>query len=91
MSKYWFRRRTYGLGATPASWEGWAVTVGYVGLLMGIVYVLTRGHEPLAGIRLGTFIGAMILLTAAFAWITIVKTEGGLRWSWGRDPDDKNK
>jgi hypothetical protein len=91
MSKYWFRRRAYGIGATPASWEGWVATVVYLGLLIGVVYALAGGHKPLAGIRLGTFIGATLLLTAVFVGVTIVKTEGGLRWTWGRNDRDKEK
>jgi len=28
MARFWFRPRRYGYGATPVTWEGWALTVG---------------------------------------------------------------
>ena len=29
----WFKRKDFGGGATPATWEGWACTAGFVVLL----------------------------------------------------------
>jgi len=30
MAEYWFKPKRYGYGATPATWQGWAVTLGTV-------------------------------------------------------------
>jgi ABC-2 type transport system ATP-binding protein len=40
----WFRRRRTGLGWQPASWEGWAITLGAVGAVV-VVVVLLRGSS----------------------------------------------
>jgi hypothetical protein len=33
MARYWFRPRRYGYGATPVTWEGWALTVAVVSIV----------------------------------------------------------
>jgi hypothetical protein len=33
MTRYWFRPKRYGYGATPVTWEGWALTVGIVAVV----------------------------------------------------------
>jgi hypothetical protein len=35
MTRYWFKPKRYGYGATPATWEGWAFT----GLVVAIIAV----------------------------------------------------
>ena len=30
MAEYWFKPKRYGYGATPVTWQGWAVTLGTV-------------------------------------------------------------
>ena len=47
MTRYWFRPKRYGYGATPSTWEGWAFT----GLVVAIVAVAAsllfrNGHAP---------------------------------------------
>jgi hypothetical protein len=42
----WFKPRTFGYGWTPATWEGWAVTVVWIVLSGGGVIWLLR-HHPL--------------------------------------------
>ena len=34
MTHYWFKPRRYGYGATPVTWEGWALTVGVAGVVI---------------------------------------------------------
>jgi hypothetical protein len=33
----WFRPRTYGVGATPVSWQGWLVTLAFAVLVFATV------------------------------------------------------
>jgi hypothetical protein len=42
----WFKLRTFGYGWTPASWEGWAVTLVWMAVSGGGVIWLLR-HHPL--------------------------------------------
>jgi hypothetical protein len=40
----WFKPRTFGYGWSPASWEGWAVTMVWTVLSGGGVLWLLRHH-----------------------------------------------
>lgn len=71
---YWFAPHLFGIGATPVTWQGWAVTIGFCGLLMIVVRFV---HERIA------LIGVEVALVMLFTIIVIRKTEGGLRWRWG--------
>jgi hypothetical protein len=82
MTRYWFKPKRYGYGATPATWEGWAFT----GLIAAIVAVgasllLGNGHAP-SGTMWWAFLAIVIALTVVVAKF---KTDGAWRWRWGRD------
>jgi len=78
MSKYWFRQKTLGYGATPATWEGWLATAGFVGLVLGLSrFWLANGH--FSQLKLYLYLGLVGVMTVAFLWLTWIKTEGG----WG--------
>ncbi|MBY8828165.1 hypothetical protein [Hephaestia mangrovi] len=70
----WFVPKLFGIGATPATWQGWALTLGTIGL----VVLDMRFVEP----RLTRLIVAagLILALTAISWH---KTAGGWRWRWG--------
>lgn len=82
MQHYWFKPKRYGFGAAPSSWQGWALTVGYVLVLIGLGAWL--GSDATDAERHFTpfFIvaTAVTLIFVAIAWRT---TEGGWRWRWG--------
>jgi MFS superfamily sulfate permease-like transporter len=80
MNRYWFRRKEFGFGATPATWEGWLVMLVYVGLLIGLARYLTGRESPA---HIPVFLFVAIVLTAVVVWISWIKTEGGWRWKWG--------
>ena len=42
----WFKPRTFGYGWSPASWEGWALTLVWMAVSGGGVLWLL-GHHPL--------------------------------------------
>jgi hypothetical protein len=47
MTRYWFRPKRYGYGATPTTWEGWAFTGLIVAILaVGALLPLRNGHGP---------------------------------------------
>lgn len=71
---YWFAPKLFGLGATPVTWQGWAVTICYVAVVMAIAAWLDDGPDRIVAI-LGVTIPFLVL-----AWI---KTDGGWRWHWG--------
>lgn len=72
----WFAPKRYGFGAgMPISWQGWALTIGFVIIAIGLALLLR--HRPIA------LIAALIPLTCAFVVITARTTRGGWKWHWG--------
>ena len=76
MNKFWFKPHIYGIGATPKTWEGWALIAAYVMAVTGLA--LWIQDESLV-----TLILSMTTLTAALVFIAWRRTEGGWRWRWG--------
>lgn len=78
MNTYWFKPREYGYGATPVTWEGWAVTVVTV-----FIVVMASMLAPVLGQGLSGGFTALVvdvLAIAAFLLISRSKTDGEWRW-----------
>jgi len=74
----WFAPKRYGYGAgLPISWQGWALTIGFV--LLTILVALGFGNRPIQ------LVAAIIPLTVAFTVISARTTRGGWRWRWGEE------
>jgi hypothetical protein len=72
----WFAPKRYGYGSgAPIAWQGWAVTIGYVVLLVSVA--LPFRSNPLQ------LLAVVIPLTFAFCVICARTTRGGWRWRWG--------
>ncbi len=84
---YWFRPKRYGFGATPTTWQGWLLTLGFVALLIAIVQALEFGMAGPEAHLLG--IAAAIILALLFTWIAWKKTDGAWRWRWGSDREER--
>ncbi len=83
MTKYWFKPKAFGYGATPTTWEGWLFTLisalVAAGAIIAIVIAETNrwpGRRPLevacAFVFVATLIGTII--------ISRNKTDGDWRW-----------
>jgi len=81
MHRYWFRPKKYGYGATPVTWEGWAITLGTV-LAMLVVshYLRLASPSPWALAATIAFDAAAL---AALVVVSRRKTAGEWRWRWG--------
>ncbi len=86
--RYWFKRKIWGWGWVPATWQGWSVTLLYV-LLISIL-VLTREKSipgnPDSGSNFLTFALPSIALTIFLIVIAYKKGEK-TRWQWGLSKD----
>ncbi len=82
MKKFWFKPKTFGYGATPTTWEGWALAAGYMMFVLTATLFLI-GRQPTAP---GWIAWAVIVIpvTIAMMRFTRQKTEGEWRWRWGR-------
>lgn len=85
---YWFKRRRYGWGWTPCTWQGWALLAVMVLLVVVPGMLMPRGGS--AGATVG-FLAWTLLVVAAFVAIAAAKGPRP-RWRWGRsdhdDPDE---
>lgn len=86
-NRYWFKRKLFGWGWTPATWQGWLVLVLYVVILLTIARKIDAeshsGSDALIGILI-----PFILLTAILLAITYATGERP-KWQWGF-PKDKD-
>ncbi|WP_242184952.1 hypothetical protein [Sphingomonas sp. CARO-RG-8B-R24-01] len=71
---YWFVPKAFGIGATPVTWQGWALTIGFVVLAMLAVTQLPNRVAQT---------GVLLALILLFTLIAIRKTRGGWSWRWG--------
>jgi len=91
MKKLWFKRKWFGWGWYPASWEGVLVTLVYIAAV--IFFASTIDENSPAREVMFTFILPVTILTATFIRVAY-KTGEKPRWQWGRPEksnDEKNE
>ncbi len=76
---YWFKRKLYGWGWTPVTWQGWLVVLAAVGLIIWFAVGLGKNPDPVALTRF--FVGLGIVI-AGMLFICVKKGESP-RWQWG--------
>jgi hypothetical protein len=86
-TKLWFKRKKYGWGWTPSTWQGWLVIAIYLALVFGIVC-----SAEVAGVSdydmLMNFVPRLIILTSALILVSYVKGERP-KWMWGDEDTDQ--
>lgn len=88
MNKIWFKRKTYGWGWTPATWEGWVVLLVYLGLVALLILQIDKNAS---GARLvWSYFLPLGLLTFLLVYISWKKGESP-RWQWGEKKGDTNE
>jgi hypothetical protein len=73
----WFVPKRYGYGATPVTWQGWALTFGFVAIVV-LLSIIFRHRMILLFAAPAPFLIAFIVICAR-------TTKGGWRWRWGDD------
>ena len=72
----WFAQKRYGYGAgLPISWQGWARTIAFMMVAVGLA--MTFEDRPLI------LMAILAPLVLAFILICARTTRGGWRWRWG--------
>ena len=77
MEKLWFKRKLYGWGWYPCSWEGWLIVLFFI----VSIYIIAK-NTLVKGKVLEYFI-SLILLTLIIIYLGYKKGEKP-RWSWGK-------
>ena len=78
MTTYWFKPKRYGYGATPTTWQGWAMTLGTVFVMVAVSLYLRLTEQ-----NLWALLAFDVLALVTLAVISRNKTEGEWRWRWG--------
>jgi len=76
--EYWFKRRRYGFGWTPACWQGWAVVIVFL-----IIFVVGKKMFD------DNLIYSIFMATAIISLVIASLYKGPKpKWRWGRSKDD---
>ena len=81
MKKLWFKRKTYGWGWYPATWQGWLITLAYIFLV--VMFGSTIESNPSVNDLIFTFLLPLTLLTIVFIRIVYATGEKP-KWQWGK-------
>jgi len=73
----WFAPKRYGLGSTPVTWQGWALTIGFVAI--AILLSVKFAHRPVL------LFATLAPFVVVFTVICARTTKGGWRWRWGEE------
>ena len=79
--RYWFKRKIFGWGWTPATWQGWSLLAAFMVVYVWIFVPFVTGPEPtdseVAQFVLEIFIWGIVLVAACWA------TGEPPKWQWG--------
>lgn len=84
---YWFKRRRYGWGWFPVSWQGWLVVTVYLAVVLAGSAAFADAPKETAGRERGIYV--FILATTTVSLIRVAYAKGPKpRWRWGKRPTD---
>ena len=86
-NKLWFKRRRYGWGWTPVTWQGWLSFALFLAVVISSIFTLPmKPHEPTSG-QIIVFL--MCVGGAVLALIGISFMKGPMpKFRWGKKPTD---
>ena len=76
---YWFKRKLYGWGWTPAKWQGWLVILVFIAF---IVWSSLSLPEKISLADLNWFFAKLLISASVLMFICYKKGEKP-RWQWG--------
>ena len=82
MARYWFRPRRYGYGATPVTWEGWALTTAVAAIVAISVVAMNLLVDRS---NFAVWIGWAVFIAAVVFWFVRIsrrRTDGEWRLRW---------
>lgn len=85
---YWFKRRLYGWGWVPVTWQGWTILLVYVLALVAFAFTIDDASPPRE--IMFTFILPVVLLTISLI-VICYRTGEEPRWQWGIPDKYKEK
>jgi len=76
--KLWFKRKRYGWGWVPASWEGWAC----IGVIFGVILFFGNKLEQSENPQVLAYLPMGVLLILVIIGLGYMKGERP-KWQWG--------
>jgi len=88
MTRYWFKRKLFGWGWQPATWEGWLVIIGFIAILFANFFFRYADvidlDERYAYRFVAETCGLIVLLI-----LICLRTGEKPRWQWGKHIEDE--
>lgn len=86
-NKYWFKRRRYGYGWVPTTWQGWASVGAFVAIIAGGVVMIK--DTPRGKLTSEVYLYLLAVLAAAVCLVAISHKKGPKpHWQWGKTEKD---
>lgn len=84
----WFKRRRYGYGWTPVTWQGWLlVCLLLLTAVGGAIILLTVQYS---NVLLWAYLNAVIVMVV-LVLILAYRYGPSPKWRWGKKPTDDSK
>ncbi len=83
---YWFKRKLYGFGWTPARQEGWITLGVYLIFVLGVALL---GGQSVSEAEIPTRIVAPIVGATILLIVISWRTGEPLKWQWGKKHGEK--
>lgn len=82
--KYWFKRRRFGYGWIPTTWQGWLTIIVFAFPVIGDAFTLPKNptHHQMAQFFLVLFVDLALLI------FIIIVTGPKPHWRWGKKDTD---
>lgn len=83
----WFKRKRYGYGWVPVTWQGWTVVGSYIVLLFAGSLLLQDAPKDALSWQLLIYFVGLAVITILLLLITRA-TGPTAKWRWGSRDDD---
>ena len=89
--QYWFKRKRYGWGWVPVTWQGWLLVLGEILFLLVISHLLLK-DVPRNTYHPNLLIFNILLLVSVIITVAITYKKGPQpKWRWGKKKSDNSK
>jgi small-conductance mechanosensitive channel len=85
-NQFWFKPKTFGYGATPATWEGWTVMAIYGAIILACAVVMLVRKETFSAHLSSTaaiVVITVVVSTVVTVLVSVQKTDGAWGWNAG--------
>lgn len=88
---YWFKRRRYGYGWVPVTWQGWLTLGVLLVVVLGGAWVVKDAPQGELSDEVAIYLAAVLASVLVLLFISNKKGPS-LRWRWGEtDQDDPDE